>query len=85
MTYQVFTPVRAQSLCVAAIFVFGLGAVPVAAADFETRLAPTDASGVPESHAAADWLGAEGIARAIVDGDEHAVTIGATGLVRDGL
>jgi hypothetical protein len=47
MTYQVFTPVRAQSLCVAAIFVFGLGAVPVAAADFETRLAPTDAAASP--------------------------------------
>jgi hypothetical protein len=91
MTCCTFTPARAPSprpsLRVAAILAFalGLGAAAATAAEFETRLAPTDASGVPAPHSAEAWLGAEGIARTVTDGEEHAVTLEAMGLVPEGL
>ena len=84
MTCRTLTPARTSLVAGAALFALGLTA-PVAAADFEATLAPTDGSGVPEGHATEDWLAAEGTATAVADGDEHEVTLEAAGLVPDGL
>ncbi len=87
MTCRDSAPARAHPLGIAAILALtlGLGAAADVAAEFETRLASTDTSGVPAPHSAEAWLGAEGIARTVAAGDEHAVTLKVAGLVPEGL
>jgi murein DD-endopeptidase MepM/ murein hydrolase activator NlpD len=85
MTYRAFTPVRTPLAAGAALIALGLAAAPVAAANFESTLAATEGSGLPEGHASEDWLATEGTATAVADGDEHEVTLEASNLVPDGL
>jgi hypothetical protein len=85
MIYRTLTQSHAPLVAGAALLALGLVAAPVAAAEFESSLAATDGSGVPEGHASEDWLAAEGTATAVPDGDEHEVTLEASNLVPDGL
>jgi len=52
---------------------------------FETTLSAADRSGTPDGQERASWMEATGTASATSSGDQHEVTLDATGLVPGGL